>query len=59
MRKQRIIELAIQSGLVYNTDYIADGRQVYEHHRKQLYEFARLIEEEVGKIEDQPEPDLA
>ena len=42
MDKELIIQLAKESGLVYNTELMQS--EVYPHHRKQLYAFANAIE---------------
>ncbi len=43
--KERIIELAKEAGLVYNTDIISG--EIHKFHRKALYKFAELIEGEI------------
>ena len=43
MDKELIIQLAKESGLVYNTDLMQS--EVYPHHRKQLYAFAKALEQ--------------
>ena len=42
MDKELIIQLAKESGLVYNTELMQS--EVYPHHRKQLYAFANVME---------------
>ena len=42
MEKELIIQLAKETGLVYNTDLMQS--EVYPHHRKQLYAFAKVME---------------
>ena len=43
MEKELIIQLAKEVGLVYNTTLMQS--EVYPHHRKQLYAFAKAMEE--------------
>ncbi len=43
MDKELIIQLAKESGLVYNTELMQS--EVYPHHRKQLYAFAKALEQ--------------
>ena len=42
MDKELIIQLAKESGLVYNTELMQS--EVHPYHRKQLYAFANAIE---------------
>ena len=42
MKKELIINLAKDSGLVFNTELMQS--EVYPHHRKSLYLFASMIE---------------
>ena len=43
MEKELIIKLAKESGLIFNTDLLQS--EVYPYHRKQLYAFAKAMEE--------------
>lgn len=43
--KERIIEIAREAGLVYN-EYVHPNR-ILLHHRKALYEYARILSEEL------------
>lgn len=42
MKKELIINLGKESGLVFNTELMQS--EVYPHHRKSLYLFASMIE---------------
>ena len=42
MKKELIINLAKDSGLVFNTELMQS--EVYPHHRKSLYLFASMVE---------------
>ena len=57
MKKELIINLAKDSGLVFNTELMQS--EVYPHHRKSLYLFASMIEfsaqEAVASRFDDPE----
>ena len=43
MEKELLIKLAKESGLIFNTDLLQS--EVYPHHRKQLYAFAKALEQ--------------
>lgn len=43
--KERIIEIAREAGLVYNED--VHPNKILLHHRKALYEYARILSEEL------------
>lgn len=57
MKKELVINLAKDSGLVFNTELMQS--EVYPHHRKSLYLFASMIEfstqEVVASRFDDPE----
>lgn len=42
MDKRKVIQLAKDSGLVFNTELMQS--EVYPHHRKSLYLFASMVE---------------
>lgn len=48
MQKNAVIELAEQSGLIYNTELLQS--KVHQHHRKALYDFAELIEDYIQGV---------
>ena len=45
MKKEKIIQLAKDAGLIFNTNLLQS--EVHPHHRKALYAFAKLIEKEL------------
>ena len=57
MKKELVINLAKDSGLVFNTELMQS--EVYPHHRKSLYLFASMIEfstqEAIASRFDDPE----
>ena len=42
MEKEKVIQLAKEAGLVFNTELLQS--EVHPHHRKSLYLFASMIE---------------
>lgn len=50
MEKTKIIALAKQAGLIYNEELLQS--EIYPHHRKAIYEFVRLIEQEIQELKD-------
>lgn len=45
--KQKVIALAEEAGLVFNTDLLRS--KIFPWHRQALYRFAALLEEEIQK----------
>lgn len=53
IKKKRIVELAKQSGLVYNMHL--EGFKIFPHHLDAIWEFYLLIEKELKNAEANPE----
>ena len=55
LKKKRIVDLAKESGLVYNMHL--EGFKIFPHHLDAIWDFYLLIEKELNNAEANPESD--
>ena len=53
LKKKKVLQLAIDSGLVYNTHL--QGFEIFPHHAKAIYDFYLLIEKELKSSDSKTE----